>query len=355
MSQVPDVELAPPSAVGDPALNRSLDLTDLTNQTDLTDELGSEGATAPFDLVDPLAAPRPEESDPLQMPWWLTDRTRRKRERQAAERVPNQIYHPALASFFSNGWISDVTLLVKSGKEATVYCCAAQPSTGYDLVAAKVYRPVGIRHNRNPEAAYQEAELRHSFERKVKVRTFTWDSRYREGRQIKDARLRRAYESHTRTGRDVQNASWARYEYETLRRLYAAGAVVPKPLAQAGNAVLMEYVGDASGPAPLLQQADIRRDQAEELFWSVIRNIALWLDCGLVHADLSAYNLLYWQGRIVAIDFPQAVDAFLNSHAFDFLQRDVANVAKCFARHGVSVDADLLAHDLWSGAWQPQP
>ena len=342
MSRVPDAELAPPSGVDDAAAE-----TQFTEPIDAVDDVAALG------VPDPLDSPRPEEGDPLQMPWWLTERVRRQRARQAAERVPNQIYHPALASFFSNGWIKDVTLLVKSGKEATVYCCQAHPSTGYDLVAAKVYRPVGIRHNRNPQAAYEEAELRHSFEHKVKVRTFSWDSRYREGRQIKDARLRRAYENRTRTGRDVQNASWARYEYETLRRLHGAGADVPKPLAQAGHAVLMEYVGDASGPAPLLQAADVVRADAEALFWSVIRNVALWLDCGLVHADLSAYNLLYWQRRVVAIDFPQAVDAFLNSHAFDFLRRDVANVAKCFARYGVSVDAELLAYDLWEGTWQP--
>jgi RIO kinase 1 len=267
--------------------------------------------------------------------------------------VPNQVYYPALSAFFSNGWIDDVLLLVKSGKEATVYSCQAQPSTGYALLAAKVYRPVGVKHHRNPQAAYEEAELRRSFERKVKVRTFSWDARYREGRTIGDSRLRRAFERHTRTGRDVQNSTWARSEYDTLCRLHAAGADVPRPLAQAGNAVLMEYVGDERGPAPLLQAAEVPRPRAEPLFWRVIENVALWLDCGLVHADLSAYNLLYWQDRIVAIDFPQAVDAYVNPHAFDFLRRDVTNVAKAFARYGVSIDADLLAWDLWQGTWQP--
>ena len=78
-------------------------------------------------------------------------------------------------------------------------------------------------------------------------------------------------------------------------------------------------------------------------------NIALWLDCGYVHADLSSYNLLWDDPRIVAIDFPQSVDAYDNPHAFDFLRRDVANVCKHFGRYGVSVDAESLAWDLWEG------
>jgi RIO kinase 1 len=151
----------------------------------------------------------------------------------------------------------------------------------------------------------------------------------------------------------VQNTSWARSEYDVLRRLHAAGADVPRPLAQAGSAMLMEYIGDEAGPAPILAQAEVPRADAERLLWRVIHNVAVWLECGLVHADLSAYNLLYWRGRVVAIDFPQAVDADENPHAFDFLHRDVTNVAKAFTRLGVSVDPDSLAHDLWQGTWRP--
>jgi RIO kinase 1 len=294
------------------------------------------------------AAPR-ADVDSLSLPRWLTEKSRRQRAQRTDERMPAHVYYPALGQFFSDGWIADVQLLVKSGKEATVYCCTAAPSTGYSLIAAKAYRPVGIKHNRNPQAAYDEAELRRTFERKVKVRTFTWDARYREGRSIQDARLRRAFENRSRTGRDVQNATWARAEYETLRRLHAQGASVPRPLAQAGNALLMEYAGDADGPAPGLYAASLPRTEAERLFRSVIDDIALWLRCGIVHADLSAYNLLYWQERIVAIDFPQAVDAAVNPHAIEFLVRDVTNVCRHFARYGVVADPESLAWEIWEG------
>src|SRR5688572_18216970 len=197
----------------------------------------SESETVPVvDEVDDSALddPRALPGTPLEgLPWWLTDKTKRTRAARGEENVPGHVYHPALAAFFSDGWISDVRLLVKSGKEATVYSCDATPSTGYELIAAKVYRPVGVKHRRNPQAAYQEAELRHSFEKKVKVRTFKWDSRYQEGRNnIPDRRLRRAFEQHTRTGREVQDSFWARHEYETLGRLHAAGCDVPRPLAQ---------------------------------------------------------------------------------------------------------------------------
>jgi RIO kinase 1 len=309
--------------------------------------LPEETASASVDLSDAAA--------PFSVPHWLTDKSLQARARREDERVPSEVYYAALGQFFSDGWIKDVQMLVQSGKEATVYCCEAQPGTGYGLLAAKVYRPAGVRHNRNPQAAYDEASLRRSFESKVKVRTFTWDARYREGRTIGDSRLRRAFERRTRTGIEVQNNTWARSEYETLRRLHTAHADVPKPLAQAGNAVLMEYLGDADEPAPSLQGVQLPKEQAPELFQRVIENIALWLECGLVHADLSSHNLLYWQERIVAIDFPQAVDAFMNPHAFDFLRRDVGNVCKYFARYSVAEgcdDPETLAWSLWEGTWE---
>jgi RIO kinase 1 len=306
----------------------------------------------PEALVDEpsLDDPKTLPNSPFEgLPWWLTEKTKQQRAYRSDERAPGHAFYPALASFFSDGWIRDVRLLVKSGKEATVYCCEANPDTGYALIAAKVYRPVGVKHKRNPQSAYEEADLRRTFEKKVKVRTFKWDARYQEGRSIQDARLRRAFENRSRTGRDVQDTFWAKHEFETLKWLHAAGADVPRPLAQAGHALLMEYVGDATEPAPALQQAQLPKERAQALFDRVIQNVALWLECGYVHADLSSFNLLWEDPRIVAIDFPQAVDAYANPHAFDFLRRDVGNVCKYFGRYGISVDAESLTWDLWDG------
>src|SRR5215216_373738 len=100
----------------------------------------------PLDELQDLDDPKDLPPTPLEgLPWWLTDKTKQKRAKGRDERAPGHVFHPALASFFSDGWINDVRLLVKSGKEATVYCCAATPSTGCELIAAKVYRPVGVR------------------------------------------------------------------------------------------------------------------------------------------------------------------------------------------------------------------
>jgi RIO kinase 1 len=299
--------------------------------------------------------PGPERRGWGEREGWSERVARMRDARQPPLRDPREplpgVYFTALGGFFSEGLIRDVLLLIKSGKEASVYCCQAAPHTGLDLVAAKVYRPLGVKHNRNPQAAYDEAALRRTFETKIKIRKFKRDARYQEGRVIQDARLRRAYTSHSRKGREVQNNHWAINEYETLLRLYAAGARVPRPLAQDGNALLMEYVGDGDGPAPTLREATLAPDAAPALFRGVLDDLALWLACGRVHADLSAFNLLYWAGRVVAIDFPQAVDAEANPHAFDFLRRDVGNVCRHFARYGIQADPEEIAWRLWEGTW----
>jgi RIO kinase 1 len=136
-------------------------------------------------------------------------------------------------------------------------------------------------------------------------------------------------------------------EYATLRLLHAAGAAVPRPLARAGQAILMEYVGDAEVPAPPLYRVELTAEEARPPFARLMGEIALWLARRRVHGDRSAYNLLYWQGRLTAIDFPQAADPRANPHADALLARDVDNVRRCVARYGVAADAGRLAADLW--------
>ncbi len=186
----------------------------------------------------------------------------------------------SLATFYEDDLITDVLAVVKSGKEATVYCCAAHPSTGLEYVAAKVYRPRMFRSLRN-------------------------DAVYRASRPQVDARGREGHGAHrwnatakeTERGRASMVSAWIRYEYETQRLLYDAGADAPRPLAQSGNAMLMEYVGGGPGaPAPLLREVALTREEAQPLFERVLRNIELWLACDRVHGDLSAYNMLYWEG-----------------------------------------------------------
>ncbi len=237
----------------------------------------------------------------------------------------------SLASFYEDDLITDVLAMVKSGKEATVYCCAAHLSTGLEYVAAKVYRPRMFRSLRN-DAVYRASRPQ-------------VDAKGREGR---GAKRWNATAKETERGRAAKINAWIRYEYETQRLLYDAGADTPRPLAQSGNAVLMEYIGGEPGtPAPLLREVTLEREEAAPLFERALRNIELWLACDRVHGDLSAYNMLYWDGAITIIDFAQAVDPRYNPAVGDLLARDIARVCQYFARFGVEADASALASDLW--------
>ena len=237
----------------------------------------------------------------------------------------------SLATFYEEDLITDVLSVVKSGKEATVYCCAAHPATGLEYVAAKVYRPRMFRSLSN-DAVYRASRPQ-------------VDARGREGR---GAKRWNATAKESERGRAAKINAWIRYEYETQALLYNAGADAPRPLAQRGNALLMEYVGgDPGTPAPLLREVSLERDEAPPLFERVMRNIELWLACDRVHGDLSPYNMLYWEGAITIIDFAQAVDPRYNTAVVELLTRDIARVCKYFARFGVEADAFELASDLW--------
>ena len=237
----------------------------------------------------------------------------------------------SLAAFYEDDLITDVLSVVKSGKEATVYCCAAHPATGLEYVAAKVYRPLMFRSLRN-DAVYRASRPQ-------------LDTRGREDRR---ARRWNATAKETERGRASRVSAWIRYEYETQLLLYNAGADTPRPLAQSGNALLMEYIGGEPGaPAPLLREVALSHEEAGPLFEHVLRNIELWLACDRIHGDLSSYNMLYWDGAITIIDFAQAVDPRYNLAVGELLARDIARVCQYFTRCGVAADAASLASDLW--------
>lgn len=241
-----------------------------------------------------------------------------------------------LEDFYNTQVISDILGRVKGGKEANVYCCAAHPSTGLDLVAAKVYRPAMFRSLRN-------------------------DARYRQGRAVigedgKAARGRReslAVQKNTRYGQELRHVSWLETEFQTMQLLYEAGADVPRPLAHGSNVILMEYIGAGSAPAPTLNQVTLNSSEARDIFDRLVHNLAIMLACNCVHADLSAYNILYWEGQFKIIDFPQAVDPRRNPDASALFVRDVERVCQYFARYHIAPNPYALASDLWSQYQRP--
>jgi RIO kinase 1 len=231
----------------------------------------------------------------------------------------------ALEPFFADGLLADVLYPIKSGKEATVYCCRGGAALNGALVAAKVYKPKAFR-------------------------SFRDDSVYREGRVILDKRAARAATKRTAFGHKVSSALWTNHEWETLKLLHTAGADVPRPLAQSAGAILLEFIGD-DDPAPVLKDVVLATADAEAMVERLLGNVQLWLACNVVHGDLSPYNVLVHAGDPVVIDFPQAIDPRFNANAFRLLTRDIENLARYFARYGARRNAFELADRYWS-VWE---
>ena len=225
-------------------------------------------------------------------------------------------------TFIEEGWIEDVLFLVKTGKEASVYCCRACPGRGHEFFALKVYKP-------REKRSFHDAAM------------------YREGRVITNARTARAVRNKSRFGRAAESGAWAHHEFATLELLHAAGVGVPRPMSAASNAILIEFVGQDGHPAPQLREVRLSPADSERLLEQALRNIEIMLSCNIVHGDLSAYNILYSGGQLRIIDLPQAVDARTNQHAKSLLVRDVANVCSYFATQGADADPGTFAEELW--------
>ena len=236
----------------------------------------------------------------------------------------------SVGPFFRDNVITDVIQRVKGGKEANVYCCTAHPSAGVALIAAKLYRPRMLRTLKN-DAVYKAGR----------------QLRGEDGKLMKGRREKLALAQKTTFGKQLDMTWWIGNEFATQTTLYEAGAAVPRPIGHNGNTILMEYVGDEQMPAPTLIDTSPQRGEAADLFGVIIDNVRLMLEHHLVHGDLSPYNILYWDGKPVIIDFPQMVNARTNPNAYLLLERDLARVCAYFARFGVSADAQQMARDLW--------
>ena len=226
-----------------------------------------------------------------------------------------------LQGLLERGLITELVGELKSGKEATVYLARGPQG----LMAAKLYRDAAVRSFKN-------------------------DGRYREGRFISDARVKKAIEQRSKTGVSAQQALWVMHEYTQLWALYEAGIPVPKPLvgpgaddcARAGRVVLMDFIGNDEGAAPRLADLRLSPDEAESAFSQSVALLGALLKLGKVHGDFSAYNLLWWQGRVIVIDVPQMVEVRENKDAAELLERDVVSLCRSFK--GVRADpAEVLA------------
>ena len=233
----------------------------------------------------------------------------------------------ALSAFLDEGWISEILFEVKSGKEATVYCCSAgeRAPLAHPLLAAKVYRALESRRFKN-DAIYQTGRMHLA----------------REGR------VKRASDRKSAFGRKVQYATWIDNEWETMNVLHRAGVDLPQPIARSDAAILMPYLGDATVTAPKLNDVDLSRDEVDGITDRLLWNIELMLHHDRVHGDLSPFNVLYWNGQATIIDFPQAIDPRLNPAALPLLSRDIENICRWAAKRGVIRNAAAFTQDFWS-------
>jgi RIO kinase 1 len=225
-----------------------------------------------------------------------------------------------LQPLLEEGVIDAVLRQLKSGKEASVYIVAR----GDQTCCAKVYK---------------DAEQR----------GFHKLAEYQEGRKARGSRDARAMGNRSRRGRRVQEEEWKNAEVEALYQLSYAGVRVPKPFGVFTGVMLMELVLDEHGEvAPQLQAVDLSPEQARTWFVFMIQQIQRMLCSGLIHGDLSEYNVLVDAEGPVIIDLPQAVNAAGNNNAFRMLERDVNNMRATFARAAPELLKTDYAHEMWA-------
>jgi RIO kinase 1 len=228
---------------------------------------------------------------------------------------------------------------LKSGKEAEVFVVERTHDDRSCLLAHKRYRPRTVTHKGElEELGFQRSN------------SFMNDLAYRDGRKFAKSRDQRAAERMTNYGKKLLTGRWTGHELDMMEQAWNAGVNVPYPVGPRGDGLLMQFLGDVERAAPRLAEARLRRPEIARAREQLVENLRLLVGAGFVHADLSAYNLLWWQDELWFIDFPQAVDVTTNPHAFDYLYRDVTNVGNWFARQGESIDVDTLYAELVSSA-----
>lgn len=225
-----------------------------------------------------------------------------------------------LQALIDDGVIDEVIRPLKSGKEASVYVVRA----GDEIRCAKVYKD-------------------------MRQRSFQARALYQEGRKVRGSRDARARAKSTRYGRKEQESAWKNTEVDALYRLAAAGVQVPKPYGYFNGVLVMELITDEEGrSAPRLGEVELSPAQAREYHAFLIRQIVRMLCVGLIHGDLSEYNVLVAPQGPVIIDLPQAVDAAGNNSALAMLERDVGNISACLGRFAPELVATEYAREMWA-------
>jgi len=225
----------------------------------------------------------------------------------------------SLETLVTDGFIDEVIHPLKSGKEADVYVVHSEG----EVRCAKVYKAAN-------------------------KRGFHKQALYQEGRKVRNSRQARAMGKNSRYGRKIQEDVWQNAEVDALYRLDFAGVRVPKPYNFVEGVLLMELVTDGHGAAaPRLNDLQLSHEQALEYHGLLIKEVVRMLCAGLVHGDLSEFNILIDKHGPVIIDLPQAVDASANNNAARMLERDVKNLAEYFGRFAPELLKTNYGKEIW--------
>lgn len=225
-----------------------------------------------------------------------------------------------LEPLVQEGLIDEVMRQLMSGKEATVYVVRC----GEEIRCAKVYKDASQR-------SFKQAAV------------------YQEGRKVKNSRQARAMEKGSRYGRKMQEEVWQNAEVDALYRLAAAGVKVPKPYICFEGVLLMDLVTDAGGnAAPRLNDVEMTEAMALQYHAQLLHQVVLMLCAGIIHGDLSEYNILVDADGPVIIDLPQAVDAAGNTNAGPMLERDVDNLRTYFGQFAPALHATHYGKEVWA-------
>ena len=230
---------------------------------------------------------------------------------------------------------------LKSGKEAEIFLVERRfARSGPRLLAHKRYRPRYPKKDELRELGFSNST------------SYRGDAVYKAGWNVR-TRDRRALNAgnKSRWGHELSSQMWPMQEWAMLRRAWEAGASVPYPVERTDDGLLMQFVGDDSEAAPKVAQARLSPEQLASAWQQLTSSLVALTMAGLVHADLSVYNLLWWEGRLYVIDLPQAVEFTTNADALELLHRDVANVGEWFTRRGVAVDIEAVYAELVALAW----
>lgn len=221
------------------------------------------------------------------------------------------------------GYVSEVLGKVNVGKEATIYLCRTDDTllqrgvVSEPYIAAKIYRA-------------------------RQFRNFDNDHSYRSFDKMRDRRLAKSMRGKSKRGQRAFHNHWIDSEWRNLKRMFDLGISVPRPYLHSADGILMSYIGNESGPTPLLVNCRLDEAVAARLLESILADVVLMVENNLIHGDFSAYNILFDGSKHTIIDVPQAVDARVSQDACNLFQRDLINIDKYFSRYGLSVPVEAM-------------